>query len=149
MRRKELPYTAVSHVCSTDDYIFITGQQSSGIVQFYHQLLATEELNPLRFFTLYSTQFQAGNEAQFGSEEEVTSFRCNAQNVKTAAGKMKSVLCARRYVKLPGLHDAVLKIAPLGGNHVGLVSALSLSGASFDNIQAISRRFLEAIQWRR
>ena len=149
VRRKELPYTVVNHLCSTDDYVFITGQQSSGIVHFYHQLLATEELNPSRFFTLYSTHFQAGNEAQFGSEEEVTSFRCNSQNVKTAAGKLKAVLCARRYVKLPGLHDAVLKVAPLGGNNVGLVSALSLSGASFENIQALSRRYMESIQWRR
>jgi hypothetical protein len=26
---------------------------------------------------------------------------------------------------------------------------LSLSGASFDNVQTLSRRYLESIQWRR
>ena len=62
----------MTHDCSTDDYLFVSSEQSSGIVRFYHQLLSTEELNPAQFFTLYSGQFQAGNTAVFGNEEEVT-----------------------------------------------------------------------------
>ncbi|HWH79656.1 MAG TPA: serine protease, partial [Candidatus Binatus sp.] len=92
VRRKELPYVMISHDCSTDDYIFVSSEQSSGIVRFFHQLLSTGELNPLRFFTLYSGQFQAGNVAMFGNEEEVTPFRCETRNVSTATGKLKSVL---------------------------------------------------------
>src|SRR4030095_6622954 len=41
VRRKELPYVAVTHDCSTDDYVFVSSEQSSGIVRFYHQLLST------------------------------------------------------------------------------------------------------------
>lgn len=149
VRRKELPYTVVNHDCSTDDYIFVSSEQSSGIVRFYHQLLSTAELNPSQFFTLYSGQFQAGNVALFGSEDEVTPFRCRTRIVENRTGKLKAVLCARQYVKLPGLYDAVLKAATLGARNLGLISTLSLSGASFDNIQALSRRYLESIQWRR
>lgn len=149
VRRKELPYMAVSHDCSTDDYIFVSSEQSSGIVRFYHQLLSTAELNPPQFFTLYSAQFQAGNVAAFGNEEEVTPFRCQTRLVQTQTGKLKAVLCARQYVKLPGLYDAVLKAATLGARNVGLVTTLSLSGVSFDNAQALSRRYLENIKWRR
>ncbi len=36
VRRKELPYASVSHDCSTDDYIFVSSEQSSGIVRFFH-----------------------------------------------------------------------------------------------------------------
>jgi S1-C subfamily serine protease len=149
VRRKELPYVSVSHDCSTDDYIFVSSEQSSGIVRFLHQLLSTEELNPLRFFTLYSGQFQAGNAALFGNEEEVTPFRCETRNVSAATGKLKAVLCARQYLKLPGLYDAVLKAATLGSRNAGLVTTLNLSGVSFDNVQAVSRRYLENIKWRR
>ena len=149
VRRKELPYASVSHDCSTDDYIFVSSEQSSGIVRFFHQLLSTEELNPLRFFTLYSAQFQAGNAAMFGNEEEVTRFRCQTRNVNAANGKLKAVLCARQYLKLPGLYDAVFKAATIGSRNAGLVSTLSLSGVSFDNVQSLSRRYMENIKWRR
>ena len=149
VRRKELPYVSVSHDCSTDDYLFVSSEQSSGIVRFFHQLLSTEELNPLRFFTLYSGQFQAGNAAMFGNEEEVTPFRCQTRNVNAATGKLKAVLCARQYLKLPGLYDAVFKAGTIGARNAGLVSTLSLAGVSFDNVQTISRRYMENLKWRR
>jgi len=149
LRRKDLPYVAITHDCSTDDYIFVSSEQSSGIVRFYHQLLSTDELNPARFFTLYSSQVQAGNVALFGNEEEVTPFRCLTRNLKTQTGKLKGVLCARQYVKLPGLYDAMFRGATLGARNVGLVTTLNLSGVSFENIQTLTQRYAEAIQWRR
>jgi hypothetical protein len=149
VRRKELPYVAVTHDCSTDDYVFVSSEQSSGIVRFYHQLLSTAELYPLQFFTLYSGQVQVGNTAVFGNEEEVTPFRCQTRNVQTPTGKLKAVLCARQYVKLPGLYDAVFRAATLGARNVGLVTTLSLSGVSFENIEGLSRRYMETIKWRR
>jgi S1-C subfamily serine protease len=149
LRRKELPYVAVTHDCSTDDYLFVSSEQSSGIVRFYHQMLSTEELNPAQFFTLYSGQFSAGNTAVFGNEEEVTRFRCQTRNVGTPTGKLRAVLCARQYVKLPGLYDAAFRVATIGARNVGLVSTLNLSGASFDNIQLLTRRYMENIKWRR
>jgi hypothetical protein len=149
VRRKELPYVSVTHDCSTDDYIFVSSEQSSGIVRFFHQLLFTGELNPARFFSLYSLQFQSGNAAMFGNEEEVTPFRCQTRNVATANGKLKAVLCARQYIKLPALYDAVFRAATLGSRNTGLVSTLSLSGVSFDNVQALSRRYMENIKWQR
>jgi serine protease Do len=147
LRRKELPYVAVTHDCSTDDYMFVSSEQSSGIVRFYHQMLSTEELNPSQFYTLYSGQFQAGNTAVFGNEEEVTRFRCQTRNVTTQTGKLRAVLCARQYVKLPGLYDAAFRAAAIGTRNVGLVTTLSLSGASFDNIQLLTRRYMDHIKW--
>ena len=149
VRSKELPYVSITHDCSTDDYIFVSSEQSSGIVRFFHQLLSTSELNPARFFSLYSLQFQGGNAAMFGNEEEVTPFRCQTRNVATANGKLKAVLCARQYIKLPALYDAVFRAATLGSRNTGLVSTLSLSGVSFDNVQALSRRYMENIKWQR
>ena len=149
VRRKDLPYTVVNHDCSTDDYIFVSSQQSSGIIHFNHQLVSTDELNPWRFYSLYASQFQAGKVGMPGNEEDVTAFRCDTRNVKTDTGKLRAVLCARQYVKLPGLYDAVLRVGTIGSRNAGLVSALGLSGVSFENVQALSRRYIEEIKWRR
>jgi serine protease Do len=149
LRRKELPYVAVTHDCSTDDYLFVSSQQSSGIIRFSHQLFSTDELDPLRFFALYSAQFQAASIASTGNEEEVTPFRCETRNVRAQSGKLRAVLCVRQYVKLVGLYDAVFRAATLGARNAGLVSTLSLSGVSFENVQTLSRRYMENIKWRR
>ena len=49
---------------------------------------------------------------------------------------------------MPGLYDAVLKVAVLGKTDAGLISQLTLSGASFENIQRLSTQFMERIAWR-
>jgi len=149
LRRKDLPYVAVSHDCSTDDYLFVSTQQSSGIVRFFHQFLSTDELDPIRFYALYATQFASGKAGMVGNEEEVTPFRCYTRNVGNQTGKLRAALCARQYVKLPGLYDALLKVATVGSRNAGLVSTLSLSGVSYNNVETLSRRYLENIRWRR
>jgi hypothetical protein len=58
------------------------------------------------------------------------------------------VLCVRRYRKLGELYDAVLKVAVLGNRDSGLVSTLTLSGVSFENVDRLTSRYLERITWR-
>ena len=53
----------------------------------------------------------------------------------------------RRYRKLPGLYDAVIRIAALGDSRAGMISTLTLSGVSFENAQRVAERFLERMQW--
>jgi hypothetical protein len=65
--------------------------------------------------------------------------------VRNGDTPMRAVLCLRRYRKLGELYDAVLKVAVLGHGNVGLVSTLTLSGVTFDNVQKLSRRYLEHI----
>jgi S1-C subfamily serine protease len=149
LRRKELPYVAVSHYCSTDDFLFVSSEQSSGIIGFFHQFLSTDELDPIRFYSLYAAQLTAGKIGMPGNEEEVTPYRCYTRNVKNQTGKVRAALCARQYVKLPGLYDALLKVATVGSRNAGLVSTLSLSGVSYNNVETLSRRYLENIRWRR
>lgn len=143
-RRKEMPYESVTHRCSTDDYVFIAGDQSSGVISLDHQLISTKTLNATRFYSLYTTIFHRDNTPS-GEEEQVTSWRCTTENVRNADTPMRAVLCLRRYRKLGTLYDAVLKVAVLGHKDVGLVSTLSLSGVTFENVQRLSQRYLEHI----
>lgn len=146
-RNKDLPYEIVTHRCSTDDYVYITSDQSSGVIDVSHRLVSSAELNPVRFFALYSKWFEGGTDDMDGSEEDVTSFRCESRNVAHRGLVLRAALCIRRYRKLPGLYDAVLKAATLGHTGTGVLTTLSLSGVSFANAQALSRRYLESLAW--
>ena len=145
-RSDEQAYEQVYHQCSTDDYLFVSGDQTSGIVEVDHELIASKSLNASQFFSLYSSIFGQDN-TPGGEEEHVTSWRCGTRNVRNEAAPMRAVLCLRRYRKLGELYDAVLKVAVLGRKDTGLVSTLTLSGVSFENVDRLSRRYLERISW--
>ncbi len=147
-RDTELPYEVVSHRCSTDDQLYISGEQSSGIVEIEHRLISSRTLNALRFSALYTWQFDADGKDVHGVEEEVTNFQCEARNVRTDAATLRTALCVRGYRKLPGLYDAVLRAAVLGASDEGVVTILKLSGVSFENVQQVARWYLERIAWK-
>ncbi len=146
-RRQELPYEKVQHHCSTDDYLFIAGDQSTGVIDVEHEMISTKKLNASQFFSLYSSVF-ANDNTPGGQEEHVTSWACGTRNVRNASLPMRAVLCLRRYRKLGELYDGVLKVAVLGREDSGLVSTLTMSGVTFENVDRLARRYLERISWR-
>lgn len=149
-RREKQRHQLVSHTCSTDDYLFISGDHLSGVIEYRHSVLTSKDLNPFQFFSLYSQHFGAGGDSLFGwmgAEDEVTRYRCETRVVEHDDTPLKAVFCLRGYRKLPGLYDAVLKAAVLGGSRAGAETSLTLSGVSFENAQRLAKRYLEAIAW--
>ena len=61
--------------------------------------------------------------------------------------KFKTVFCLRRYKKLEGVYDAVLKAALVGKPLTGLETILVLSGVSYENVEAMVRWYLSSISW--
>ena len=61
---------------------------------------------------------------------------------------MRASICMRRYRKLGELYDAVVKVAVLGRSNVGLLSTLSMTGVTLENVDRVSRRYLGRIGWR-
>ena len=57
-RPEKFPYHTVDHRCSTDDYIYISGEHSSGIISFTHRYITNDGMNKFRFSNLYSELFQ-------------------------------------------------------------------------------------------
>jgi serine protease Do len=146
-RQEDDPYEVVIHQCSSEDHVYISRGHRSGIVQMRHRLLTTNELNTIRLFSLYTKFFQASYGHIAGEKEDVTRFRCNTDIVENNGVTSKAVLCVRRYRKLEGLYDVVLKAAVLGETDLGLETTLVLSGVSFVNAEKLSRRYLETIAW--
>jgi hypothetical protein len=146
-READRPYERAVHSCSTDDEVYVAEDQQSGVVELTHELITTGALNPLRFFALYTSLYQRDNTPS-GREEHVTSWRCGTRNVRTETTPLRATLCLRAYRKLAGLYDGVVKVAVLGHRDSGLVSTLTLSGVTFQNIQRLTARYLGQIAWR-
>ncbi len=144
---EEPMYEELWHQCATDDDVFIAGDQSSGVVRVSHVALSSTRLNGSRFAALYANRF-ANDNTPSGDEKHVTVWKCVTRNVAAKNLPVRSVLCLRGLKKLDGLYDAVLKVAVLGKGDQGLISTLTLSGASFENIQRLTSGFLERIAWR-
>ncbi len=145
---KDRPYSVSYHTCSTDDYLFLSAEQSSGIVELTHQLITSKELPRSRFYAAYRAQLQGMFDSDAASPEEVTSYRCSTRNVKGKTVMLRAVVCLRRYRKLTGLYDAIVKTATLGPSNAGLVTTLKLAGVSVQNVERLTARLLRSIEWR-
>ena len=146
-RREKDRYAVIDHACSTDDFLFLSADHLSGIIEYSHEILTSEQLNRFQFFSLLSERFAAGVPYLPGSEDEVTRFVCREALVEQRQTPIKAVFCLRGYRKLPGLYDAVIKAAVLGRDGTGAGTSLTLSGVSFANARAVAQRYLEAIAW--
>ena len=143
----EQAYERTAHRCSTDNDIYVDEDQSSGEVTVSHQLLSTRLLNAPRFFTLLSALY-GSDDSPAGDEDHVTSWKCQSRNVRHDRTTMRASICMRRYRKLGELYDAVVKVAVLGRSNVGLLSTLSMTGVTLENVDRVSRRYLAQIGWR-
>ncbi len=149
-RDEDRPYETVHHHCSTDDDVYLSASQSSGIIEFEHDLLTSDRLNRFRFHAVYADRFRAlADEWDLhgGGDDEVTRYACTTGNVRHARLTAKAVWCARRYRRLGPLYDVVVRIAVIGRPDEGLLSTLTLSGVSWANAEAVVRRYLEAVAW--
>jgi hypothetical protein len=146
-RSPEQRYESVSHQCSTDDYVYLSEDQASGMIELTHEVLTSTKLNRIQFSALYSREFSGGDAPIWGDEDDVTRFRCVTRNVRHDGVVLRTAFCARRYRHMRGLYDVVVRAAALAGGTQGLVTTLTLAGVSYANAEAVSRRFLESIAW--
>jgi S1-C subfamily serine protease len=141
------PYYLVNHSCSTDDYIYISGGHSSGIMSFRHRHITNDGMNRFRFNHLYSELFEQWYHYMGGSEEEVTRFECKSGTLTSGGLTFKTAFCARGYKKFRDLYDVVFKAAVLGSDNSGLETELDISGITFEKAIVLTKRYLEMITW--
>ena len=144
---EQFPYHIVNHSCSTDDYMYISGDHSSGIIRFSHHYITNDGMNNFRFYNLYSELFQERKHYMAGNEEEVTRFECKSGSLRRGEIIFKTAFCARGYKKLKGLYDVVFKAAALGSENTGLETELEISGVSFEKAVVLTKGYVEMITW--
>lgn len=137
-------FDQVTQQCSSEDDIYLSRSQQTGLVQFQHTLLVGRNINRFRFYNLYQAQFNAPYEKIQAGEEDVSRFACHTDFVRHGSLDFKAALCLRRYKRLPGLVDAVLRAATLNHNTRGVITTLVLAGVTPDNARRFARHYLES-----
>jgi hypothetical protein len=142
------PYDLVRHQCSTDDEVYLSSDQSTGTLELTYDLLISNSLNTLRFYSLLSNRFSTDNgDFRYADEDDVTPFRCESGNIERQGHLMRTVFCVRKYRKLSGLYDVIVKAVLLGDGKSGVLATLSLYGVTFANAHEVARHYLERISW--
>ena len=81
------------------------------------------------------------------ANEHLTAYRCRRGLVRQNGTAFKTALCLRGYRRLPGLYDALLKVAVLGGRTHGGESDLTLSGVTVETVERVVTQYLGVIAW--
>ena len=145
-KRKNL-YNYAFRACSTNDEIYLSTEQRTGILKFRNELMSTTELNPTRFYNLLEEHFNNPHLAMPGDEDQVTEYQCLNDFVSHNGLDSKVVYCLREYKEYPGLYDSFMTATTLMAEDEALHTTLTIAGASKENTLNFSRMFLETIQW--
>jgi S1-C subfamily serine protease len=137
-------YDLVTQQCSSEDDIYLSRSQQTGFIHFQHEFLSGRRINRFRFYNLYQERFNAPYEKIHADRGDVSRFACHTDFVRHGGLDFKAVLCLRRYKRLPGLYDAVLRAATLDANTHGVITTLVLAGVSADNARRFARHYLES-----
>ena len=141
-------YETVIHRCSTDDEVFLAEDHWSGVVEFQHEVLTSHGMAAARFYNVYQQAFSEGTDALDDGGDDVTDFRCRTRNLVQHGARWRTAFCIRAYTQLSGLYDVVFKAALLGRADTGVITQLTLSGVTYDNAIAVTRRFFGLVQWK-
>lgn len=146
-KREKMLYEQTYQICRTEDDIYLSSGQRSGVIEYEHDLYKNKGLGTLRFFSMMEGNFSIPRSSTFADEEMVTGFECQTGQVEHQTTKSKLVFCLREYKKFNGVYDAWLTSVVLAGNDEVLQTSLMLSGVSYDNAVKFSQAYMEKIQW--
>ncbi|MBN1208043.1 MAG: trypsin-like peptidase domain-containing protein [Myxococcaceae bacterium] len=143
----EAQYTVTNYQCSSEEDLYVSSDQRTGMVSYSHQHLSSTKLGALRFSALYSAFFSSDPSVVEATRDDVTNFRCHSEFVSSGGLTLRAALCLRAYKKFPGLYDLVLRAAPLPSSSQGVDTSLTLAGFSPENAYKLARRYLEGLSW--
>jgi S1-C subfamily serine protease len=138
--------------CSTQASLFVSNDLDTGAVDLAHAYVRSVDLNAFQFATFVSNLYRF--EGFAGRRKRLTPARCQEDFVRAdgtddATGRpmLRVVWCARAYRDFEGLYDVVVSAVTQDRPREAMVSQLSMRGASWDNAQALARRFLVGIRF--
>jgi S1-C subfamily serine protease len=129
--------------------IYVSEHLQTAVITVRHKYVTAAALGTVRFAWLMSQQANGGWWGDFGgTHEEAGNFYCKDGYIRSGKLTLNTSLCTRALRKLPGLFDAGLQVVTVAGPGKGLVSQLKIQGASYENVLALSRKFVEQIAWK-
>jgi S1-C subfamily serine protease len=136
--------------CNGDTPVFVANDLSTGSIRVTHSYIRTTDLNPFQFASLLAQHSQAPSPGGWNRKWR-TPQRCHEDFVSASPSgerpPLRAVWCARAYREFDGLYDVSVLTVTQDKAREALVSRLSLQGVAYESGIALTRRFLEAVQW--
>ena len=134
--------------CSSDTQLFIANDLTTGDIQFSHSHYHSIDLNPFQSAAFLSSR--QDRSWWGGSRKWYTRERCQEAFVESGDGPpLRVEWCARAYREFADLIDVRVTAITQDRDDEALVSRLMLSSIKFDNAVALTRRFLDAVTWKK
>jgi serine protease Do len=135
--------------CSTRTGLFIANSLDTGNVDFSHTYLKSDSLNAFQFAAFVSQQFNMNWTG--GGRKHVTQNQCTDNFVDDSANfpkrpKMRVAWCARAFRDYPDIYNVSVITVTRDRSDEALVTRLSMSGVSYENAIALTKRFIAAIE---
>lgn len=146
-----LPYSTDTVSCRSDSDLFLGNNLSVGDVAYDHVLIRSREFGALRFDALAASQYVVMG--PFASRKHAGLRRCTDDFVTLGKRTWRVAFCASALRKFPGLYLFTLvalsqdgREPDKNGERQALLTRVTVSGASFEDAEKITRRFLEATE---
>jgi len=138
--------------CYGDSQLFIASDLSTGRIQLTHSYYRSLTLNDFQFASFLSQQYVPSMTRSY-ARKWLTDQRCEENFVRaTSPGErptLRVMWCARAYRAFEGVYDVWVLTLTQDRSDEALVSRLVMQGVSFDNAVTLTKRFLEAVQWKK
>ena len=138
--------------CYGDTQLFIASDLSTGRIQLTHSYFRSLTLNDFQFASFLSQQYVPSLTRAY-AKKWLTDQRCEENFVRaTSPGErptLRVMWCARAYRAFEGVYDVWVLTLTQDRSDEALVSRLVMQGVTFDNALALTKRFLEAVQWKK
>jgi len=135
----------VYYRCETQDDIFLSESLYTGVIRYQHDLLSTDRLHPMRFYSLLEQRSYYPQLRLEGDEQSVTNYQCTSGFIDQGGLTFKATFCVRRYRLFQELYDSYLTLTSLVGEDEALQSTLVLAGFSWQNITGLSGHFVRSM----
>jgi hypothetical protein len=132
--------------CEAGDSVYLSDSLTTGEIEYSFSHRTSKKLNSMQFALWHTVGMSADNSSDF---ESSTNYICESDYLKTPKSERTSytriVSCIRAYKKLQGLFDSQMMILNHRDSEV-VKSYFSIAGAQKDQIMALKRKFVEALQ---
>ena len=131
-------------VCQNERSIFLSNDMYLGnFVYGYTNVYAQENINPIRFYTLYS-RFNNIDPAP-RSTKDYGHFRCQSDFVTIAAKTFKATYCIQPTKKYEGIGDAYFSASQVGEKNKGFIIEAIIFGIQTDLASQVFAHLLKEI----
>ena len=146
-------YKFVQSDCQGSEKIFLSRNFDTGTILLQYAWIESVGLNSFQFYNLLTLEGTSMRPDNLATEDDVTNFKCHEgflgyDHDIDPLTVDKAAICAREYIKYPGLFDVMYLSMSVQHDDRALLSHFSISGVSEETADKFLMKFYSDIAWR-